>query len=178
MSEETPETHRRFGCPSDMRPICATLLALTACASTTAGPGPSEVKRPTAPADAALPPAGALASGGMCAAATDPGYGYSKETPIAVGGGAMGGPRRAYEYLGTLSGPNGQKVSYHRNGSLPVDDTILDEYQITYDGQPKPILLYVDQYHWRELLAPAGLRCRRPFRLERPSKGLDGIDVD
>jgi hypothetical protein len=160
-----------------MRSICAALLTLAGCASTAAGPAPSGAKHSTAPADAALPPAGALASGGMCAAATDPRYGYSKETPIAVGGGALGGPRRAYEYLGTLAGPNGQKISFHRNGSLPVgDDTIIDEYQITYDGQPKPILLYVDQYHWRELLAPAGLRCRRPFRLERPSKGLNGLD--
>jgi hypothetical protein len=58
---------------------------------------------------------------------------------------------------------------------MPVDDAILDEYDLKYDGQPKPILLYVDQYHYRELLAPAGLRCSHPFRLDRPTQGLNGM---
>jgi hypothetical protein len=53
-------------------------------------------------------------------------------------------------------------------------DTILDEYELSYEGLTKPILLYVDEYHFSNPLAPAGLRRHRPIRLTQPAKGTDG----
>jgi len=182
-------TYRSIDCLAGMIRACARLLpllAFAACATTTAGGGapdatkapaaaPPPAAAPAARSDSPLPPAGALTSAGMCPGSTDPTYGYTKENAIAVGGDWLAGPARAREYLQGLAGPDGQRIAFHRNGSSPFGDAILDEYQLSYDGAPKPILLYVDEYHYRELVAPVGLRCQRPIRLTRPEKGTSGL---
>ena len=62
-----------------------------------------------------------------------------------------------------LRGPQGQAISYVRLGSTPAADTILDIYQIVYEGLQAPIQLYVDEYNYAELIAPAGFVCASPF---------------
>ena len=106
----------------------------------------------------------------LCAVSADPGYGLSVATPIQVGGGAMYGPARERRYLDALRGPEGQPVQYKRTGSMPGPDrsTILDGYEVSYAGLSQPVLLYVDEYHFSELLAPAGFVCGQAVGLDMP----------
>ena len=105
-------------------------------------------------------------SGNACPVSTDATYGYSKDNPIKVGGDAFGGPSRERAYLDSLSGPNGEAVSYERTGSLGYGDTILDIYQITYAGTTKT--LYIDEYSYETLMAPLGFTCWQVIPLSAP----------
>jgi hypothetical protein len=106
----------------------------------------------------------------QCATATTDAYGHEKGTPVQVGGGAMYGPPRERSYLDTLRGPDGQPIRYRRTGSLvaPDGDTILDGYEITYDGLDKPITLYIDEYHFSDPVAPRGFTCGQAFTIGVP----------
>jgi hypothetical protein len=53
-------------------------------------------------------------------------------------------------------------------GSKDSGDTILDIFQLTYEGLAKPIILYVDEYTYESLWAPAGLSCAAPIPLGQP----------
>jgi hypothetical protein len=113
---------------------------------------------------------------GRCTVSTDNTYGYTEGNPIQVGGEhtpegddisiPMDGIPRERAYLETLLGPGGQPISYERQGSLPVEDTILDIYRVTYEDQSTPALLYIDIYHYEQPLAPVGFTCERPFPFE------------
>ncbi|HVF24656.1 MAG TPA: hypothetical protein VNA23_02135 [Anaerolineales bacterium] len=61
-----------------------------------------------------------------CLISSDKTYGYSEANPIKVGGDAFSGPSRERAYLDRLRGPDGEELSYEREGSLPSGDTILD----------------------------------------------------
>jgi hypothetical protein len=119
----------------------------------------------------APPPAVDRSTVPQCAVATDPTYGVTLSSPVQVGGGAMYGPARERRYLDALRGPDGQLVRYKRTGSTEAPDgaTILDAYEVTHDGLAKPIVLYVDEYHYSELRAPAGFVCGQPIGLDVPS---------
>lgn len=101
-----------------------------------------------------------------CPIATDSTYGYSKDNPIKVGGDWFNGPQRERAYLDSLSGPNGEEVSYNRTGSISHGDTILDIYSVTYPG--KTVSLYLDMYTYEELMAPVGFTCSVPIPLTAP----------
>lgn len=97
----------------------------------------------------------------VCPIATDDTYGYTAENPIRVGGGAFGGPSRGRAYLDNLLGPNGEALTYQRIGSEPIEDTILDIYQIS--GLAQPVQLYLDSYNSELLQAPVGFTCASFF---------------
>jgi hypothetical protein len=105
-----------------------------------------------------------------CEVSTDPNYGLTLGTPIQVGGGAMYGPARERRYLDALRGPDGQPLRYKRTGSMQGTDgtTILDGYEVIYDGLAKPTMLYVDEYHFSDLRAPQGFICGEPIGLALP----------
>jgi hypothetical protein len=105
-----------------------------------------------------------------CAISEDPTYGFATTNAIKVGGDSALGPSREVKYLNVLRGPNGESVRFRRLGSLPGADrsTILDLYELTYDGIDKPMRLYVDEYHFDELKAPMGLICAAAFDLVPP----------
>ena len=105
-------------------------------------------------------------SADSCPISSDPTYGYAKENAIRVGDGGefFGGPARERAYLDHLRGPNGEPISYERNGSLNFEDTILDEYVI--HGLGTPVTLYLDIYKFEELKAPVGFTCAGSFELE------------
>ncbi len=107
-------------------------------------------------------------SGETCTISTDPAYGTTPETPIKLGGDWLTGPGRETLYLDNLRGPNGEVLSYFREGSTMVGDDILDIYKIDYDGLSTPITLYIDIYHWETPLAPLGFTCAGPIPLEAP----------
>lgn len=123
----------------------------------------------------------------QCAVSADPGYGFSVAAPVQVGGGSMYGPARERRYLGALRGPDGQPVQYKRAGSMegPDKTTILDAYEVTHAGLSKPVMLYLDEYHYTELRAPLGFTCAQPIGLDAPpldpfqtSSALIGVAVD
>jgi hypothetical protein len=105
-------------------------------------------------------------SSGTCAISTDSTYGYTKENPIKVGGGAFDGPPRERAYLDNLLGPKGEMITYERTGSIPFGDTILDIYEIK--GLTKTITLYIDEYDYTEPQAPVGFTCVSAFPLSKP----------
>jgi hypothetical protein len=101
-----------------------------------------------------------------CLISSDNTYGYSDANPIKVGGDAFSGPSRERAYLDNLRGPNGEELSYEREGSLPSGDTILDAYHVT--GSGIDVVLYVDVYNFSELQAPIGFTCNGAFPLSAP----------
>lgn len=97
---------------------------------------------------------------------TDPTYGYSTDNPIQIGGvekfGRDSGPERERAYLRALRGPNGEHISFERQGSccgFNVGDirVVLDKYEIRYEGLDKPLTLYLDMYRYEKPKVPAGL---------------------
>ena len=103
-----------------------------------------------------------------CPISVDASYGFTKENAIRVGGDSFGGPSRARAYLETLLGPAGQTVTHQRVGSEPFGNTILDAYEVSYEGAPQPAILYVDQYAFETLYAPVGFTCKIAFPLNAP----------
>ncbi|HYN07102.1 MAG TPA: energy transducer TonB [Vicinamibacterales bacterium] len=104
-----------------------------------------------------------------CAISDDEKYGYTPQNPIKVDGGVREGPPRERRYLDTLRGPAGQGLRYRRLGSVmgPDQQTILDMYEVQYDGIVTPVRLYLDEYHSGDVKAPKGFVCATPFNLNR-----------
>lgn len=103
-----------------------------------------------------------------CVVSTDQTYGLTEENPVRVGGNAMNGPSREEAYLAALRGPQGQELAFERAGSIQSGDTILDAYEIQYDGLQEPVTLYLDEYSYGELLAPPGFTCAYQFPIAAP----------
>jgi hypothetical protein len=112
-----------------------------------------------------------------CGVADEPGFATTKDHAVQVGGGAMYVAARERRYLDALRGPMGEVLQYKRTGSLPLDTnsrTILDAYEITYPGLEKPVIFYLDAYHFDDALkAPKGFTCAVPIALNPP--GPDGF---
>jgi hypothetical protein len=107
-----------------------------------------------------------------CAVADEPEFGTVMANAIQVGGGAMYAGARERRYLDALRGPAGEPLQYKRTGSRPFEQnslTILDIYEVTYPGLEKPIVLYLDAYHFDDALrAPKGFTCAVPIELNPP----------
>lgn len=92
-------------------------------------------------------------------------YGYSKDNPIKVGGNSNG-PANERNYLNSLSGPNGEQVTYSRSGSCCHFETknssfgmgMLDIYRVTYEGKKDTISLYLNMYDKETLKCPVGFK--------------------
>lgn len=115
-----------------------------------------------------IAPAATAPAGSACPVSTDATYGFTPANAIRVGGDALGGPARASAYLDALRGPAGETVIYQRGGSSSFEGTILDAYAVFYDGAAEPLTLYIDQYAFETLYAPAGFTCAAPFPLVAP----------
>ncbi len=98
---------------------------------------------------------------------TDKTYGYSEKNPIKVGG-VENGPINERKYLNSLTGPNGEKVSYERRGSCcafntknsPFGGGLLDIYAVSYEGKNDTISLYLNMYDKANLKAPIGFKMK------------------
>lgn len=106
----------------------------------------------------------------QCEVSDDAEYGYTKDTPIRVGGLPIYGASRQQRYLRALVGPAGQPITFKRRGSLAPnrDGVIIDLYEVTYAGLDKPIELYLDFYRWDPPKAPRGFLCGTPIGLAPP----------
>jgi hypothetical protein len=118
----------------------------------------------TVPAPAAQP------VNAFCSVSDDPSYGFTRENPVQIGGGALYMKARETRYLEALRGPDGQPIRYRRTGSLPQNPqeprVILDAYEVTYDGLEKPLTLYLNAYHYWKQDAPKGLTCGQAMQLQ------------
>ena len=113
--------------------------------------------------------------------ARDKTYGYSEDNPVKVGGG-MEGPLNEQRFLNALAGPNGEKVTYKRQGSccpfksrdaLPSDGNVqtpnalfgdsgvLDMYEVIIEGSSEKIILYLNMYDSETLQVPVGFTLRK-----------------
>jgi hypothetical protein len=114
----------------------------------------------------------AQAPASSCGVSDDPAFATTKDHAVQVGGGAMSVAARERRYLDALRGPMGEVLQYKRTGSLPPEQdgrTILDTYEVTYPGLEKPVIFYLDAYHFDDALkAPKGFTCAVPIGLSAP----------
>ena len=82
-------------------------------------------------------------------------YGYAPETAIRVRGPGDPDARDGYDYLDSLRGPGGERVTWLRLGSCCEFSTpngldgragMLDAYEVTYPGLAVPVTLYINMY--------------------------------
>ena len=98
--------------------------------------------------------------GTLQAVSTDPTYGFEKINPIRPGLGF----ESEWRYLNALRGPKGEIVHYQRLGHCCAFNTdvaergkgFLDQYELTYDGLAKPLVLYLNMFEEAQLTAPQG----------------------
>lgn len=103
-------------------------------------------------------------------ASTDQTYGFSEKNPIKVGGvDKSEGPLNERRFLNALAGPNGERVSYYRDGSCcPVDSkngfmgkAMLDNYRVTWEGSKDTVSIYINMYDYGQLKAPVGFTIKK-----------------
>ena len=109
----------------------------------------------------------------QCDVSDDPDYAYSPKRAVQVGGGPMYLAARQRRFLDALRGPAGGPIKYKRQGQYPLSPPnsliILDAYEVTYEGLDKPIVLYLNGYHFDDALkAPKGFTCGAAIPLGAP----------
>ncbi|APW37769.1 hypothetical protein RD110_11660 [Rhodoferax koreense] len=100
--------------------------------------------------------------------ASDPKYGFAKESAIRVG------PRSSavfhIQYLNALRGPNGEPITYERLGACCDFQTanspfagggLLDIYRVRVDGTSEDVFLFVNMYDPGPPELPAGFTQRK-----------------
>ena len=98
---------------------------------------------------------------------TDNTYGYTEKNPVKVGG-TEKGPLDERKYLSSLTGPNGEQVSFVRVGSCcpfstrnsPFGGGLLDMYTVTYEGKKDSVTLYLNMYDKAKVKAPVGFKMK------------------
>ncbi len=103
--------------------------------------------------------------------ASDNTYGYKHTNPVKVGGiMESSGPKNERRFLNALVGPNGEKVTYFRDGSCCNFKTpnsafnnmgLLDKYRVTYTGSTDTFDIYINMYDKGDLLIPVGFKARK-----------------
>ncbi|MDT0559441.1 hypothetical protein RM697_12320 [Ichthyenterobacterium sp. W332] len=92
-------------------------------------------------------------------------YGLSGDHPVMVGDMSVANQRR---YLASLSGPNGEEISFRRRGACcsyksknsSFGSSLVDVYEVLYDGLKNPILVYISFYDKETLYIPKGFTKR------------------
>lgn len=101
--------------------------------------------------------------------ATNKKYGFHQDYPVNVGFGLLHQREENIEkFLNALLGPNGEKITYSQNGSccpFPTDKSelgggLLEVYQITWEGNSKPLTIYLNYFEKGEVLIPMGLTAK------------------
>lgn len=101
---------------------------------------------------------------------TDKKYGYDKDYPINLFfSGTANTTINQERFLNALAGPKGEKISYEKLESCcPFPTTksdmgagFLDVYQIKWQGQNKPVLLYLNIYEKGVLMVPMGFTLKK-----------------
>ena len=102
--------------------------------------------------------------------ASDKKYAFTENYPVNVGFTSVDdGENNEKRYLNALAGPNGEKISYKfvesccpfPSNRADVGAGMLDIFEITYEGQTKPALVYLNKYERGELLIPVGFTAKK-----------------
>lgn len=97
-------------------------------------------------------------------------YGYDKDYPINIFyRGTKDDVINQQRFLNALAGPNGEAITFSKLESccpFPSKNTemgagFLDVFEIKWDGQKKPILLYLNIYERGYLMVPMGLTLKK-----------------
>lgn len=99
---------------------------------------------------------------------TDKKYGYDKDYPINIFYKTTNTDANQERFLNALAGPKGEKITYTKLESCCPFPTkrsdmgagFLDVYELKWEGQKKPILLYINIYEKGKLMVPLGLRLK------------------
>ena len=102
--------------------------------------------------------------------AKDKKYGYNQDYPVNVGFRTIEeGYINQVRFLNALAGPKGEKIKFEKKDAccpFPTKKNVMgagtiDVYQITWEGIPKPILLYINRFEKGELMIPMGFSIRK-----------------
>jgi hypothetical protein len=101
---------------------------------------------------------------------TDKSYGYDKDYPINIFFRTSKDESiNQQRYLNALAGPKGEKLTYTKLESCcPFPSTksdmgagFLDVYEVKWEGQKKPVLLYLNIYEKGVLMVPVGFSLKK-----------------
>ena len=102
--------------------------------------------------------------------ATDKKYGYHEDYPVNVGfTNLKDGLNNQIRFLNALSGPNGEKVSYVKKEAccpFPTKKSdmgagTIDMFEVTWEGNNKPVILYINKFEKGLLMIPMGFSARK-----------------
>jgi hypothetical protein len=102
--------------------------------------------------------------------ATDKKYGYDPDYPVNVGFTSLeDGTINQIRFLSALAGPKGEKIKFVMKDAccpFPTKKSemgagTIDIFEITWEGQSKPILLYINKFEKSELMIPVGFTARK-----------------
>lgn len=97
-------------------------------------------------------------------------YGYDQDYPINVFyKNTKDENLNSQRFLNALAGPKGEKITFTKLESCCPFPTkrsemgagFLDVYELTWEGQSKPIILYLNIYERGQLLVPIGLSIKK-----------------
>ena len=100
---------------------------------------------------------------------TDRKYGYDKDYPINIFYGSTRNETiNQQRFLNALAGPKGEKITYTKLESCCPFPTkrsemgagLLDVYELKWEGQKSPVILYLNIYEKGVLMVPFGLRLK------------------
>jgi hypothetical protein len=101
---------------------------------------------------------------------TDKKYGYNKDYPINIFYNNTANENiNQQRYINALAGPKGEKITFTKLESCCPFPTkrsdmgagLLDVYELKWDGQKKPILLYLNIYEKGAIRFPVGLTLKK-----------------
>lgn len=101
---------------------------------------------------------------------TDKKYGYNKDYPINVFYvTTRDESSNQIRFLNALAGPKGEKISFKRLESCcpfaskrsNMGAGLLDVYELKWEGQKTPVLLYINIYEKGYLKVPVGLSLKK-----------------
>ncbi|MFK7000244.1 2-dehydro-3-deoxyphosphooctonate aldolase [Flavobacterium oreochromis] len=102
--------------------------------------------------------------------ATDKKYAFTEFYPVNVGFTSLeDGENNQKRFLNALAGPKGEPISYKLVESCcpfptnraDVGAGMLDIYEITYPGQSKPTIIYLNKFERGELMIPVGFSAKK-----------------
>ena len=101
---------------------------------------------------------------------TDRKYGYDKDYPINIFFGSTRNETiNQQRFLNALAGPKGEKIRYTKLESCCPFPTkrsemgagLLDVYELKWEGQKTPVILYLNIYEKGVLMVPFGLSLKK-----------------
>ena len=97
-------------------------------------------------------------------------YGYDKDYPVNIFfNNTKNETINQERFLNALAGPNGEKITYTKQESCCPFPTkrsemgagFLDVYELKWNGQKEPLLLYLNIYEKGILMVPVGLTLKK-----------------